>query len=169
MRARTFAVLIAATGFAFGAAACSDTAATPQAAPVAPSAGSAPAPVVSSAPANSAPATSAPATSAPARKPTSATTKPGASCPSGETLISAREHKFDYKAPKGSVESKIACHDGWAMAAYEPTGQDSEVDTFHYVSGQWQYLGGSSAEYCELPPAAVKKSFAAQGWVGCAA
>ncbi|WP_436525423.1 hypothetical protein [Actinoplanes sp. HUAS TT8] len=152
MFARTLAVLTAATGIALGAAACS-TAAAPQAAPAATAASSAPAPAPT--------ATTAPIKVKPVTTKTSAKAP---TCPADEaTLLAAWERKAGHQAPAGTRLTKITCHDGWALAGFEPPGQESEVDSFRNVDGKWTSTGGGNAQYCSAIPLDVQKYFATHG------
>ena len=61
----------------------------------------------------------------------------------------------------------IPVNDGWAIAGFETPGQESEVDSFHYVGGAWTYAGGGSADYCADIPDSVQKYFDSHGPRGC--
>lgn len=158
MFARTFAVLTLGAGFALTAAACTSNSTPDAAATVAPTVASAAASAAPSPAASSAPA---PATS----------TKPASStdgCPATEaTLLAAWEVKYGHKPTAGTQLTRISCHDGWAIAAREVPKQESEVEAFHFVSGEWKYLTGGSGGYCTGIPAAVQKYFNAHGPQGC--
>ncbi|GAA2846226.1 hypothetical protein Acy02nite_48090 [Actinoplanes cyaneus] len=164
MFTRTFAVLIAATGLTFGAAACSSTSASQATAPTP----QATAPTAAPASSAAAPAPTASKAAAKVAPVTTKTTASDSECPATEaTLLAAWEIKSGHAPIKGTRLTKIACHDGWAIAGFEPPGQESEVDSFHYVGGKWTYLGGGSAGYCAGIPAAVQKHFATHGPRAC--
>ncbi|RSM73604.1 hypothetical protein DMB66_02740 [Actinoplanes sp. ATCC 53533] len=61
----------------------------------------------------------------------------------------------------------VQCYQNYAIAVRSAAQSDSEVETFRYVSGSWQSVGGGSADYCEGVPTKVKKHFRGTGYPGC--
>ncbi|GIE91976.1 hypothetical protein [Actinoplanes regularis] len=108
------------------------------------------------------------ATTAP---PATTTTPPvavthAAGCPvSADTLLKVVTDKYG-RIP-GLELRDVQCYQDYAIAGRFAARSDSEVATFHYVSGSWRYFTGGSGGYCEGVPENVKKHFRTMGYGGC--
>ena len=90
-----------------------------------------------------------------------------AGCPvTAETLLAVLKDKYQ-NLPEGHGLRRVECFQDYAIAVRFAASSDSEVATFHYASGSWQYFTGGSGGYCEGVPANVKKHFRGTSYPGC--
>lgn len=152
MFARTASILVLGGTLVAGLAACGSTSTTTAQPPAGPAAAAA---TTASTPPRDQPA-----------QPTAETKSAG--CPvTVDTLLGVLKAKYG-KLPAGQQLRGVQCYQDYAIVTRSAAQSDSEVETFHYVSGSWQYFVGGSAGYCEGVPAEVKKHFRGAGYPGCA-
>lgn len=153
MSARTVSILVLGGALAAGLTACGSTS------------------TATSPPAAAAAST---AVTPPSAKPVQVPTSEGPDSPAGsagcpvtvKTLLAVLRARHD-KLPTDLELRGVQCYRDYAITGTFSTRSDSEVETFRFVSGSWQYFVGGSDSYCEGVPANVTKHFRGMGYPGC--